>query len=680
MNTFVSAIRGMMPHRADLGRWSITFVVFLITAKLGQFLYIGVGTAPAFIWPPAGVALAALFLWSNRMTSAVLLASFVAVASTGAPIVLIIVTVLGNTLQALAGAYMFRFFNFRPNISRLRDTLLLFGAALIITTIMPSLTFVATSIWYPLTAGAGELWRDVWVGGILSVLVVTPLITCFMQDARIMRDRLIEHTFALLFVCVASYVAFWTNIDAIFEIPVIYIMLVPFFWVALRFSPRSTALALFLASCIAIGGAVVHTPAGHPLGQWLFQTELLLEVFAAIFLTVSSAIEDRRTATAELRAHVHQLEHAVTQISEQDSAKNDFLAILAHELRNPLAPVLSTLELLRLRRPPTDDEAPLVAGAEQRLHMMSRLLDDLLDLSRVSEKRMKLQKEYVSLRTIAERSVESARPQMDKSGHQLEVTLPEHDAVLFADPLRIEQVLVNVLNNAAKYTQRGGRIEFKAETHGSRAIISIRDNGVGIEASMLARIFEPFIQVANKYGTSGVGVGLALAKQLVELHDGTINALSAGLGRGSTFVIEFPVIQNPPNIAPTSQSFSKKTARALNVLVVDDNQAGTEALGRLLSFRGHHTMLSFTGADGISRALEEKPDAILLDIGLPDMEGYDVARRLRAAGSDALIIALTGFGQDDDRKKALDAGCNGHLTKPVGLKDIEAVLASRFAI
>jgi CheY-like chemotaxis protein len=215
----------------------------------------------------------------------------------------------------------------------------------------------------------------------------------------------------------------------------------------------------------------------------------------------------------------------------------------------------------------------------------------------------------------------------------------------------------------------------------NRAYITIRDNGTGIEATMLSRIFEPFIQVSNtKYGTSGVGVGLALAKELVALHDGTINALSAGLGRGSTFVIEFPIVSAPIPATPVPVTIvPARTMAALTILVVDDNQAGAEALGRLLGFRGHRTLLAYTGQQGIDMSHSEQPDAILLDIGLPDIEGYEVARRMRAGGCTAFIIALTGYGQDDDRKKSIDAGCDDHLTKPVGLLEIENALKSRFA-
>lgn len=682
MNRFASGILRFLPTRAVLGQWSLTFILYLLSVKLGQFVYSGLGSTPAFIWPATGIALAAAFLWGNRMLSAIALGAFVAAASFGSPLSVVLSSTIGNTLQALAGAYLFRLFEFRPNIARLRDTLLLLGVALVVTTIAPTISILGRTLFGSLVAHPSEAWRMIWAGGVWSVMVVTPLITGYLQERRIKPERMIEHTLALFTVCVVTYAIFWGPMGLMGGISLIYILLVPFFWIALRFSPRSTALALFLASIIAISGAVANTPASQQLGNWLFQTQLLLEIFAVIFLIVSSAIEDRRTATTELQAHVAQLENAVTKISEQDSAKSDFLAILSHELRNPLAPVLSTLELLRVRRDPNEEEAVIISGAETRLRMMGRLLDDLLDMSRVSEKRMKLQKEYLSLRAIAERSVESARPLIEKFNHVLSVTFPETDAQLFADPIRIEQVLVNVLNNAAKYTPEGGTIEFRADTHGSRAIFTIRDNGTGIEQSMLEKIFEPFLQVSHsKYGTSGVGVGLALAKQLVDLHDGTISALSAGLGRGSTFVIEFPIVQAPVVVPePTlSHPVPDRSTGSLNILIVDDNRAGTEALGRLLAFRGHTTMLAYSGQEGLYRALEKQYDVILLDIGLPDIGGYDVARRLREAGCESFIVALTGYGQDEDRRKALEAGCDGHLTKPVGLQDIENALKTHFA-
>ncbi len=681
MNRFSSSFRRLLPTRVSLGYWTLTFITFLITAKLGQLLYASVGTVPAFIWLPAGVALAAVFLWGDGMLSAVALAAFVASGSSGFPVWLIVSTTIGNTLQAFTGAHVLRLFDVRPTIDRLRDTLVLIGTALISTTIAPTVGAIFRLVFGSL-GNVANAWVIVWSGGIVSIFIITPLVTGYLQDHRITPRRQWERAIALLLTAFITFFIFWQNPGDVFGIPPLYILLIPLFWIALRFSPRSTALALFLISVIAVSGAVLHAPENQILGEQLFRTQLLLGGFAVIFLIVSAAIEERRSVNAELRAHVDELEDAVTQISEQDSAKSDFLAILAHELRNPLAPVLSTLELLRARRDSNDEESSLIVGAENRLHMMGRLLDDLLDISRVSEKRLKLQKEYVSLRDIAARSVESAQPMMDKFKHRFDVLLPTHNSHIFADPIRIEQVLVNVLNNAAKYTPEGGAIEFRAETLGSKAVITVRDNGTGIEQKMLERIFEPFLQISHtKYGTSGVGVGLALAKELVELHEGTINALSAGLGRGSTFVIEFPTAEAPTPVAAVSDE-TRIPALApgpLNVLIVDDNRAGTEALARLLSFRGHKTALAFSGQEGLDKAMESQPDAILLDIGLPDTSGYEVAKRLRAGGCRSFIIALTGYGQDEDRRKAIEAGCDGHLTKPVGFQDIEKAFAARFS-
>ncbi len=676
MNTFHVRALSLFPSRRELGAWSLTFISYLLTSQLGLFLYRDIGTAPSFIWPAAGVALAFTFLYGYRMWSAIALAAIVVNVSREYTPVVVLASTLGNTVQALVGAYLFHRFNFRPLISRLSDTLKLMLVSLTVTAIGPTLSLIVRAIGGDVPANAADIWRSIWSGGVLSVLILTPLIISYAQEFTFKRERVIEHTVALVFLCTVVYALFWTSFGMVAGIPLVYILLFPFFWIALRFHPRSTVLALFLAALIAISGAVFHPPTGLQLGQWLFQTQLLLEIFATIFLILASVIEDRRLVTRALNEHVHQLETAITRIREQDTAKSDFLATLAHELRNPLAPVLSTLELLRLRRG-TGEEATLIAGAEQRLHMMGRLLDDLLDIARISEKRLTLKKEFVQLNEIILRSIDGARPLIEKYGHDLDLSLPPESPALFADPVRIEQVLVNVLNNAAKYTEPGGRIALSARTKDSRVRISVTDSGTGIEPKMLNRIFEPFLQISqSKYGTSGVGIGLALAKELVEMHDGAIVAKSDGLGHGSTFDIDLPVTHAMPAAAPVASTVSP--LRPLTILIVDDNQAGTEALGRLLSFRGHKTLLAFGGVSGVVSALAHSPDCVLLDIGLPDIDGYEAARRLREKGYTGCIIALTGYGQEADRLKAIEAGCDAHLTKPVGLKEIEAVLSERF--
>ncbi len=670
-------IQSLLPHRTELGAWAFTFISFLLGAKLGQFIYMDLGSAPAFIWPPYGIALASIFLFGYRMWSAIALAAFVASVSGGSELSAILISTFGNTTQALIGGFFFKLLDFRPDLTRLRDTILLILGSLVFTTIVPTVSYLVRFATDTLPADPSTTWRVLWAGGILSVLILTPLITGYAQNIRIIWERWIEHTFALGLLTAVTYVLFWAQISAYASIPLAYVLLAPFFWISLRFPPRSTSLALFLTTVIALSGAMIYGPADISRGSFLFQTQLFLEMFAIIFLILATVIEERRVFARQLGDHVTQLEVAIAQIKNQDTAKSDFLAVLAHELRNPLAPVLSTLELLRIRRTESE-ESDLIRSAEQRLVTMGRLLDDLLDISRISEKRLELKKESVPLRELILRSIESAKPMIEKHGHTLSLSLPADQIALFADPVRVEQVLVNILHNAAKYTPRGGRITLSSTKRSDMAEIRISDNGTGIEQSMLNRIFEPFLQIAaSTQGTSGVGVGLALSKELVEMHGGTIHAESEGLGAGSTFVICFPISHTYEPMLSTPSQPLKAPDTPLSILIIDDNEAGAEALGRLLALRGHRMIYAYTGGEGITSAAREHPDVILLDIGLPDMSGYDVARALKHQHTNAYLIALTGYGQEEDKRKAHDAGCDAHLVKPVSLRDIERTLATR---
>lgn len=670
----------LLPQRNQMGPWALTFILTLLSSLLGFELYANVGTSPALIWPVAGLSLAPVFVFGYRMWSAIALASLTAALGLGFAFLPTLGWTLGITVQAVIGAYLFRAFSFQPDISRLRDTILLVGASLCVSVIFPTL-FFSIKVFSASGPGIGKAWLITWSGGILSILLLTPLFTTIAKDFRIVPERMLEHVLSLCAIAALAFVIFWMNITEITDVPLVYFLLIPHFIMALRLPPRSTVLGLCTMAVIAITGDIITPVSGLPVGQTLFQTQLLVETYAVMFLVLTSIMEERRNAARLLQEHIDQAEEALTTLKEHDKARSDFLATLAHELRNPLAPVLSTLELLRLKRPPSDEENALIAGAEQRLHMMSRLLDDLLDISRISEKRLELKKEYVQFHSLAKRSVDGAMPFFQKHGHTVNVSLPAKDITLFADPIRVEQIFVNILTNAAKYTNPNGHIEFIAQDGGRYVEVRVRDNGTGIDKSMLNRVFEPFLRVAStKYGSSGVGIGLALAKELVEMHQGSIRAESDGVGKGSTFIIKLPVATPPAQTTlPLSKSVVERMSKPLRILIIDDNQAGSEALGRLLKFRGHHTKLAFNGVSGLRIALDEQPDVVLLDIGLPDIDGYEVAHRLRQHKYRGLIVALTGYGQDEDRKKAIDAGCDEHLIKPVGLKDIESLLMSRFS-
>jgi PAS domain S-box-containing protein len=368
-------------------------------------------------------------------------------------------------------------------------------------------------------------------------------------------------------------------------------------------------------------------------------------------------------------------------LKNADRRKDEFLATLAHELRNPLAPIRSGLDVLNLSPNPA-----LAVDArnmmDRQVSHMVRLIDDLLDASRITNGKLTLRKECVSLRVIAETAVEASRPVIEAARHTLILTLPEEPIWLDADPTRLAQMVSNLLTNAAKYTPEGGCIEFAADRDGSEVRVCVKDNGLGIPSQMLAEVFAMFTQVNRTLDRAqgGLGIGLALVKRLVELHGGTITAESAGLGQGSTFTVRLPIIEDRAHGAecPTNdetQSAQSPMARR-RVLVVDDNVDAAESLAQVLRIRGHETRTAHCGQKALDTARTFKPEVLLLDIGLPGMDGYEVAKRLRREPSlnGVVLIALTGWGDEDNKRQSREAGFDFHLTKPVELSAIESIL------
>jgi CheY-like chemotaxis protein len=292
-------------------------------------------------------------------------------------------------------------------------------------------------------------------------------------------------------------------------------------------------------------------------------------------------------------------------------------------------------------------------------------------VSRIVRGQLTLRLEAVSLGAVLADAVESSRPLLEAAGHDLALALPPEPILMEADPTRLAQVFLNLLNNAARYTPSGGRIRLTAERHGGEAVVSVRDTGIGIAAAMLPRVFELFTQVDRSLERSqgGLGVGLTLVKRLAEMHGGSVEANSEGLGRGSEFVVRLPVAVIPPTPAPRPPDGGGQAlcAARLRILVVDDNQDAAESLGQLLEIVGHEVRAAHDGVSGLEAAASFRPDVALLDLGMPGINGYDVARRIRGYewGKSMLLIALTGWGQEDDRRRTRDAGFDHHLVKPV---------------
>jgi two-component system CheB/CheR fusion protein len=356
-------------------------------------------------------------------------------------------------------------------------------------------------------------------------------------------------------------------------------------------------------------------------------------------------------------------------LREADRRKDEFLATLAHELRNPLAPIRNGLQILRLS-PEAEAQDQARSLMQRQLDQMVRLVDELLDVSRISAGKLELRKERVLLRAVIERAVESSRPLIDRMGHQLTVTLPNQALALDADPTRLGQVFCNLLNNAAKYSDRGGHVWLAVERQGSDVLVSVRDTGVGIAANHLPGIFHMFSQVEGTLDRSqgGLGIGLTLVKRLVELHGGRIEARSEGRGKGSEFVVRLPLIVEASGPkAPAEADEPPAPKSSLRILIVDDNRDSADSLGMLLRIMGNDTRTAYDGQQGLEVAREFRPDVALLDIGLPKLDGYEACRRIREQpwGKGVVLIAITGWGQEEDRRRSHDAGFDRHLVKPV---------------
>jgi signal transduction histidine kinase len=369
-------------------------------------------------------------------------------------------------------------------------------------------------------------------------------------------------------------------------------------------------------------------------------------------------------------------------LEEADRRKDEFLATLAHELRNPLAPLRHGLDILR-RSPNSGDAVEIREMMDRQLIHLVRLIDDLLDVSRVSQGKIELRKERIPAADVIRSALESSQPLIDSAGHSLTVDVPPEPVWLDADLTRLAQVLGNLLNNAAKYTPEGGHIGLSLRTDGDEAIIAVSDNGLGIPADMQSKVFQLFAQVENHADRArgGLGIGLALVKQLVAMHDGAVSAESAGLGQGSVFTVRIPLAAAGVETQPEADDVAPETgpAHPLKILVVDDNVVVAQTVGWMLEEIGHQYHLVHDGRQALQAAREFRPDAILLDIGLPVMDGYAVCRAFRQDDlfRDVLIIAQTGWGQERDKTLASQAGFDHHLVKPVAYDELKRLLVNK---
>ncbi|HZR67823.1 MAG TPA: MASE1 domain-containing protein [Burkholderiales bacterium] len=761
-------------------------LVYYAGARLG-FALAPNGDQVTAVWPPTGIALAAVLRFGLRAAPGVLVGAFAANAGVNEPWLVAAGIGVGNTLEAVAGAALLRRLAFDRRLARVRDVLALLAAAVASPAVAATIgvgCLVGGNV-QPAAQLAG-LWKLWWIGDALGTLIAAPVLLVWTAES-LPRGfaRGVEAAALLAGLGATSALAFSEAPAAQLSEYVIFPFLI---WAALRFGPAGAAVVslaayafetyatyrglgpfpgvdpgqalillqafmavaavtglvlaaitvqnrqaqesaqrseqwLLLALRAARAGAwdwdlvtgktrrspglelVLGLPPGGlgdtqdalrervaPEDRARFEAEMrqAIETRSRYGIEVRLAREDGTTAWADTRGEVvtdasgnpvrmvgiaidvsrqkeleHELRRQADQLAEADRRKTEFLAMLSHELRNPLAPIVHAVDLLDSADPKVRLQAQDVIR-RQAAHL-ARLVGDLLDVSRISRGAIRLEPRRVALADLVTTATEEWRHMIAHRGQTLSIDLPPEPVWLDADPTRFAQVISNLVHNSTKFTPHGGRIAIRAETRGRQLRLSVRDTGAGIAADILPQVFEVFVQGAPPFDRAqgGLGLGLALVRRLVELHGGTVEASSDGAGRGSEFVVRMPLAAAPAQ-APVAADAPAASA-GVRILVVEDNADARETLCALLESEGHEVLALGEGAEALARAPAFAPDVALLDLGLPGMDGYALARALRARPecAGAFIAAISGYGQPEDKAKSKAAGFDEHLVKPV---------------
>jgi PAS domain S-box-containing protein len=775
----------MAAFRPVVAHWGLILaltVLYVAAGKLGLRLAFIHASATA-VWPPSGIALAALLLFGARVWPAVALGAFLVNVTTAGSVATSLGIAAGNTLEALLGAWLVnRFAGGRYAFERAQDIFaftvaVVPGAVVSATMGVTSLVVAGHAQW----AAVGPIWMTWWLGDVAGALLVAPpLLLWADRRSSLLLRRPLEAACLLFSVIGTGYVVFGGLPPLGPRHPLAVLCLPPLVWAAFRFGRRAAATAVLLLSGIALGGTL------HGFGPFAARAPgdslLLLQTFLAIIAVMTQSMaavvwaRDRESALLQaiidripvmisvyepntrilrlnreferltgwstdaarrvdlmaqcypdpayrtrIRAQMDALppgwhdvdmttrdgrtletswtnvrladdtrvgigldvrernqveadrERARTEAVAASQAKDEFFAVLGHELRNPLGVISTALHVLESTDPVDERGTKTRQILARQVALLVRLVDDLLDVTRLATGKIALSLVPVNLGTATQRAVTTigtGAPDGRIACHA------RADLWIQADEARLEQILTNLLHNAMKFTPADGRIMVAVMGEGPDVILRVEDTGAGIPPALLSRIFDVFVQEQRGLdgAGAGLGIGLALVKRLVDLHGGRIDATSAGPGRGSAFTIRFPRVE-PPRDSPVSEPASGKGTAPRRILIVEDNDDARQMLRHLLELSGHEVHEAANGTAGLERALVLRPDVVLIDLGLPGLDGYEVARRLRASGrKEVVLIAVTGYGQREDRLRASAAGFDAHFTKPVDLTALDALL------
>jgi signal transduction histidine kinase/CheY-like chemotaxis protein len=668
-------------------------VVYYAAGRLGLQLA-SLQKQISVVWPDTGIALALFVLRTRRLWPAVFIGSLAANAASGATALTSLGIATGDTLEGLVGATLLLRVGFQPSLRRLHDVASLFLLAACLSTILGatmgvlSLCLTEVAPWREFSA----LWSRWWIGDAVSDLVGAPFLFVWVDQARRewRFDRLTEAMLLLISMLVLSLAVFVDRGTSV-AYPVHYLIFPAVIWAALRLGQHGTATLVLGALVVTI----IATLQGRgpfvsgSIESSLLQVTLFMAVVAVTGLFLGAATAERNRAErrrsadyARLRLSEERLARQAEELAAADRRKDEFLAVLGHELRNPMAPLQNALELLALGGSNPEVLARTRALMDRQLRHLVRLVDDLLDVARIRSGKIVLELERVDLSTLISSAVELARPLIDARRHRLDVRLPQSQLWIHADRTRLPQLLTNLLNNAAKYSHEGAHIAIEAGMANGCAEVRVKDTGIGMSPEALANVFELFAQAAGPEHAvqGGLGVGLSLARSIAELHGGTLTAASEGPGKGSEFLLRLP-LAGPPEQAASAPNEAQRAPSSRKILIVDDNIDAADSLGVMLSYSGHDTRVVYSGREALLKAKDFVPDTLILDLGMPEMDGYAVARAVRSdpALRRVQLIALSGYGQEEDRRRTSEAGFDEHLVKPVVFAVLSAALKRNVA-
>jgi signal transduction histidine kinase len=656
---------------------AILAAAYFLAAKLGLHFAFVHASASA-VWPPTGIALAAVLLFGARAWPAIFVGAFLANVGIAGAIASSVGVAAGNTLEAIVGAALVQrhaggVLAIERPTDFLRFVVLAMVASMVSATIgVTSLAVAGLASW----DNFRPIWITWWLGDATGALIVAPLLLLWGSIPVLgpLRERPLEAL--LLLVIVLATGAFVFTSPGLSRYPLTFLCIPPLIWAAFSFGQREVATAVALLSAIATWATV---RGGGPFAvgsdnEALLLLQAFMATMSVLTLPIAALVWQAKASERE-RARLLERERAARAEAEAANlARDEFMAMLSHELRNPLAAIANATEVLR-ESPPGEVAHRSVDIIRRQTRHLSRLIDDLLDVARVTRGKFMLVREPINLAELVQRSLAVLRSGGRLDQHRLRTELTP--VWVNGDSARLSQIVDNLLVNAIKYTLPGGDIDVRTLREGDEAVLHLRDTGVGIAPELLPRVFDLFTQGPRSLDRAqgGLGVGLTLAHRLVLAHGGRIDATSDGPGHGCIFTVRLPSIEPPIAATPGAYTLEAGRRTPRRILIIEDDADGREALRMQLELAGHDVYEAASGPEGIEAAARFKPDVVLLDIGLPGADGYQVARRLKSAEHCPRLIAITGYGQPGDLERSARAGIDQHLVKPVDAEQLGRLLA-----